>query len=112
MKEKIHWLRNGWWENDASISGQHSSKYQICTEQLRAGRGVNVSHDHLGDDGDGREILWRDRCCLKSWITGGLYFAKTDSAKSEIQYRNVVNRTLPNQEYAKPESAKTYSGIC
>ena len=43
---------------------------------------------------------------------GGLYFAKTDSAKSEIQYRNVVNRTLPNQEYAKPESAKTYSGIC
>ena len=43
---------------------------------------------------------------------GGLYFAKTDTAKSEIQYRNVVNRTLPNQEYAKPESAKTYSGIC
>ena len=43
---------------------------------------------------------------------GGLYFAKTDSAKSENQYRNVVNCTLPNQEYAKPESAKTYSGIC
>ena len=44
--------------------------------------------------------------------SGGLYFAKTYSAKSKNQYRNVVNRTLPNQEYAKPESAKTYSGIC
>ena len=42
---------------------------------------------------------------------GGLYFAKTDSAKSENQYRNVVNRTLPNQESDKPYSAKSYSGI-
>ena len=43
---------------------------------------------------------------------GGLYFAKTDSDKSENQYRNLLNRTLPNQESAKPESAKTHSGIC
>ena len=43
---------------------------------------------------------------------GGLYFAKTDSAKSENLYRNVVNRTLPNQETDKPYSAKSYSGIC
>ena len=42
---------------------------------------------------------------------GGLYFAKTYSAKSKSQYRNVVNRTLPNQESDKPESTKTYSGI-
>ena len=48
----------------------------------------------------------------KEAIFGGLYFAKTDSAKFEIQYRNVVNRALPNQEYAKPESSKTYSGMC
>ena len=40
-------------------------------------------------------------------FSGGLYFAKTDSAKSENQYRNLLNRTLPNQESAKPESAKT-----
>ena len=45
-------------------------------------------------------------------VDGGLYFAKTDSDKSENQYRNLLNRTLPNQESAKPESAKTHSGIC
>ena len=43
---------------------------------------------------------------------GGLYFAKTYSAKSKNQYRNVVNRTLPNQESDKPYSAKPTSGIC
>ena len=48
----------------------------------------------------------------KSHLLGGLYFAKTDSAKSENLYRNVVNRTLPNQETDKPYSAKSYSGIC
>ena len=49
-------------------------------------------------------------CCRQK--NGGLYFAKTDSDKSENLYRDVVNRTLPNQESAKPESAKTHSGIC
>ena len=49
---------------------------------------------------------------LLSCPQGGLYFAKTDSAKSENLYRNVVNRTLPNQETDKPYSAKSYSGIC
>ena len=43
---------------------------------------------------------------------GGLYFAKTYSAKSKNQYRNAVNRTLPNQESDKPYSAKPTSGIC
>ena len=43
---------------------------------------------------------------------GGLYFAKTDSAKSENLCRNVVNHTLPNQDTDKPYSAKSYSGIC
>ena len=49
---------------------------------------------------------------LLAIYVGGLYFAKTDSAKSENQYRNAVNRTLPNQESDKPYSAKSYSGIC
>ena len=48
----------------------------------------------------------------RSVCGGGLYFAKTYSAKSKNQYRNVVNRTLPNQESDKPYSAKPTSGIC
>ena len=58
--------------------------------------------------------LWLEREKTdRMWLYGGgLYFAKTDSAKSENLYRNVVNRTLPNQETDKPYSAKSYSGIC
>ena len=52
------------------------------------------------------------RCGVGGAQLGGLYFAKTYSAKSKNQYRNVVNRTLPNQESDKPYSAKPTSGIC
>ena len=58
----------------------------------------------------GRDAV--SHCTSLACYTGGLYFAKTDSAKSENLYRNVVNRTLPNQETDKPYSAKSYSGIC
>ena len=60
-----------------------------------------------------RRNPFQGECLLPTIVqNGGLYFAKTDSAKSENQYRNLVNRILPNQESDKPYSVKTYSGIC
>ena len=60
----------------------------------------------------GQRARMREHFVITEMSHGGLYFAKTDSDKSENQYGNLLNRTLPNQESAKPESAKTHSGIC